>query len=122
MKNKIVSGLWVFAVYWSMFAPFANGQKIGAARTNRMKNIPPGLTFHLSEGADGAEARVKQGLAPADPLSQGDAGEILKRLPGIKSDPDDRVEFAKRVGTLPAPKAGTQLPVKFPSDEQRGTP
>ncbi len=122
MTKKIVSGLLVFAVYWSMFGPLANGQNIGLARINRMQDIPQGLTFNLSEGTDGAEARVKQGLAQTDPLSQGGAAEILKRLPVIKSDPDDRVEFAKRIGTLPAPKTGTQLQVKFPSDEQRGTP
>ena len=122
MMKRIVSGLLVFAVYWSMFVPFANGQAVVAARINRMKNVPEGLTFRLSEGAEGAETRVKQPLASADPISPGAAADILKRLPAIKSEPDDKAEFAKRVGTLPAPKTGTQTLVKFPSDEQRGTP
>lgn len=87
-----------------------------------MKDVPEGLTFRLSEGAAGAEARVKQQLANADPLSDDAASDLLKRLPAIKTAPDDSTEFAKRIGTLPAPKTGKQMPVKFPSDEDRGTP
>ncbi len=108
-----------------MFLPFArsaNAQAVVNARSSRMKGSPDGLTFRLSEGADGSETRVKQQLAPADPLSDAEAGNVLKRLPPIKSDPNDKTEFAKRVGTLPAPKTGKQSSVKFPSDEERGTP
>jgi uncharacterized protein YfaS (alpha-2-macroglobulin family) len=35
---------------------------------------------------------------------------------------DDATDFSKRAGTLPPPKAGTRVNVKFPSDDQRGTP
>ena len=125
MMNRIVSGLLVFAIYWSMFLPFArltDAQTVGNARNSRMKDIPGGLTFHLTEGAESAETRVKQQLAPADPLSDKDAANLLKRLPAIKTEPDDQTEFAKRIGTLPAPKAGKRIPVKFPSDDGRGTP
>ena len=87
-----------------------------------MKDVPQGLTFRLSEGAEGAENRVKQPAAPTDPLSEGEAGKVLGRLPAIKTDPDDKAEFAKRIGTLPAPKTGNKIPVKFPADDQRGTP
>ena len=89
---------------------------------DKMKDFPNGLTFRLSEAAEGAEKRVKTGLPATDPLSQTDANGILKRLPDIKSDPDDRTDFAKRVGTLPAPKTGSRIPVKFPSDEMRAAP
>ncbi|HEX6124590.1 MAG TPA: alpha-2-macroglobulin family protein [Pyrinomonadaceae bacterium] len=123
--KRIVSGLLVLAVYWSMFVPFAavaNAQAVTNARNNRMKDIPEGLTFRLSEGAEGADARVEQTLSPSDPLSRETAEDILKRLPTIKSDPSDQTDFAKRVGSLPPPKTGRQIPVKFPSDEERGTP
>src|SRR4030095_14040874 len=123
--KRIVSGLLVFAIYWSMFLPFAklaDAQSVAIGRERRMKDIPEGLTFHLSEGAKGAEKRVKNQLAPADPLTDAEAANLLKRLAGIKTAPDDQTEFAKRIGSLPAPKTGKQVPVKFPSDEQRGTP
>src|SRR5688572_1322611 len=123
--KRIISGLCLLAVYWSMFVPFArhaNAQNAIDALRKRMNEQPAGLTFRLSEGAQTAETRVKQTLTPADPISGADADNILKRLPAIKSDPDDQTEFAKRVGSLPAPKTGKQVPIKFPSDEQRGTP
>ncbi|MEO8041856.1 MAG: Ig-like domain-containing protein, partial [Acidobacteriota bacterium] len=123
--KRIVSGLLVFAIYWSMFLPFAqlaDAQSVANSRNNRMKDVPEGLTFHLSEGAIGAEARAKQQLLPADPLSADATGKLLKRLPSIKPEADDQAEFAKRIGTLPAPKTGKQVAVKFPSDDGRGTP
>src|SRR5688572_15714946 len=123
--KRIISGLCLLAVYWSMFVPFArhaNAQNAIDALRKRMNEQPAGLTFRLSEGAEGADARVKQQIGAADPLSNDEAANLLKRLPSIKSEGDDATDFAKRVGTLPAPKTGTQIPVKFPSDEQRGTP
>ena len=115
----------LFAIYISSFAPFAltaNGQTIGKAFDTKMKDVPPGLQFHLSEGAEGAETRVKETLPPTDPLSASDAQSLLKRIPEIKPDADDQTDFAKRIGTLPAPKTGKMIPVKFPSDDGRGTP
>ncbi len=113
------------AVIWSMFLPFAtlsNAQTLRAVRDTKMRDTPPGLKFQLSEGREGSDGRIKQEPADTEPLGAGAAGDILKRLSAIKTDPDDQTEFAKRIGTRPAPKAGTQIPVKFPSDEQRGTP
>jgi hypothetical protein len=55
--------------------------------------VPDGLKFRLSEGVEGAEKHVKQGLPSTDPLS--DPNSLLKRLPAIKSDPDDQTDFAK---------------------------
>ena len=110
------------SVYASIFAPFSVAQVIGKARDNKMKDAPPGLTFRLSEGSAGAETREKQLLSPSDPISDADAKKLLGRLPGIKSDPNDQTEFAKRIGSLPAPKTGNKIPVKFPADADRALP
>ncbi len=123
--RKLVTGLVLFAVYLGIFAPcvsMTSAQNLAKARENKMKDLQAGLKFRLSNGAEGAETRVKQPLASTEPISDGDSSNILKRLPQIKSDPDDQTEFAKRIGTLPAPKNGKQIPVKFPADDQRGTP
>ncbi len=119
--RKLASWVLLFAVYFSFIAPTsltANAQVLGKAMDQKLKDRPPGLTFRLSNGAEGAETRVKQPLASTEPISDGDSSNILKRLPQIKSDPDDQTEFAKRIGTLPAPKNGKQLPVKFPAADQ----
>src|SRR5690348_4657870 len=123
--RKLTSWLLLFAIYIGTLSPMvltANGQTVGKAFDTKMKDVPPGLQFHLSEGVEGAETRVKETLPPTDPLSTGDAQSLLKRIPEIKPDADDQTDFAKRIGTLPAPKTGKMIPVKFPSDDGRGTP
>lgn len=122
--RKVTSWALMLSMYITFIAPaaIANGQVIGKAMELKMKDAPAGLKFRLSEGVEGAEARVKQPLAPTDPLSETAAASLLGRIPEIKSTADDQSDFAKRTGTLPAPKTGNRIPVKFPADDQRGTP
>ena len=123
--KKLTTWCLLLSIYITFIAPAAvavNAQGIQKAKEQKMTNLPDGLKFRLSEGVEGAEKREKQPLAATDPLSQGDASSLLKRLPDIKPDKDDQTEFAKRAGSLPAPKTGQKIPVKFPSDEMRGTP
>ncbi len=123
--KKLTAWILLLAVYLGFVAPMslvANGQIIGKAMEQKLKDTPDGLKFRLSEGVEGAEQRVKQQLAATDPLSEGDAAKLLKRIPEIKPATDDQTDFAKRIGTLPAPKTGNKIPVKFPSDEQRALP
>lgn len=82
------------------------------------QNTPNGLQFRLSEGAAGAETREKQSAAETDPLAAGEVSNLLKRIPEIKPETNDQTDFARRAGTLPAPKTGKQIPVKFPAPEQ----
>ncbi|MBK9216247.1 MAG: Ig-like domain-containing protein [Chloracidobacterium sp.] len=123
--RKAISYLLVITTYLSFISQAAipaGGQVIGKAMEQRLKDVPDGLKFRLSEGVEGAETREKQQLPSTDPLSQSDTGGLLKRVPDIKTDKDDKTEFAKRIGTLPAPKTGQKIPVKFPSDEMRAAP
>ncbi|HEX3102607.1 MAG TPA: Ig-like domain-containing protein, partial [Pyrinomonadaceae bacterium] len=120
--RKAVSAFLLFTTYISFVSQAAvpvNAQIIGKAMEEKLKDVPPGLKFRLSEGVEGAEKREKQPLASTDPLSEGDASSLLKRIPEIKPAVDDKTDFAKRIGTLPAPKTGNKVPVKFPSDEMR---
>ncbi|MEO7659862.1 MAG: Ig-like domain-containing protein, partial [Pyrinomonadaceae bacterium] len=123
--KKLTAWTLLMALYFGSIAPMGaavQAQIIGKTMEQRMKDTPTGLRFSLSEGVEGAETREKQQLAPTDPLSETAAKDLLKRIPEIKPETDDKVDFAKRIGTLPAPKTGTKLSVKFPSDDQRGTP
>ncbi|MGD9562291.1 MAG: alpha-2-macroglobulin family protein [Pyrinomonadaceae bacterium] len=123
--KKLTASLVLVSVYASIFAPFAtvaSGQIVGRTKESRMKDIPPGLKFRLSEGSQGSETRTVQSPATAEPISRDQSSALLQRLPAIKSDPNDQAEFAKRIGTLPAPKAGDRIPVKFPADSDRALP
>ncbi len=113
------------SIYITFIAPAsmtANGQVIGKTMEQKMKDVPDGLKFRLSEGVEGAEKRIKESLALTDPLSEGETARLLKRVPEIKPAADDKTDFAKRIGTLPAPKSGSKIPVKFPADSERGLP
>ncbi len=123
MKRPIALILFI-AVYFTSIAPLAvtNAQIIGRTMETQLKDRPSGLQFRLSEGSPEAETRDVQPPAPSTELEREQAAGLLKRLPGIKSDPTDEVEFAKRVGTMPAPKTGQKVPVSFPAAEQRDPP
>ncbi len=69
-----------------------------------MTDIQDGLKFRLSEGEAGAETREKQTPAKTDQLSENQTSSLLKRIPLIKEQTDDKTDFAKRAGSLPAPK------------------
>ena len=103
--KKLTSWVLLIAVYLGYIAPaslVANGQVIGKAMEQKLKDVPDGLQFSLSEGVEGAEKRVKQPLASTDPLSDSETNGLLKRIPEIKPAADDQTDFAKRIGTLPA--------------------
>lgn len=117
----------ICVIYIGMFSPLVmrtNAQKVSGktVQTNMNVDLPNGLQFRLSEGTEGADQREKTPPVKGDALSENEKGSLLKRLPQIKTDPDDQTDFAKRLGTLPAPKTGDKIPVKFPSDEQRNPP
>src|SRR4051794_35573215 len=105
--KKLTGWLLLLSIYITFIAPAAltsNAQVVGKAMENKLKDVPDGLQFKLSEGAEGAEGaekRVKTPLAATDPLSQGDANSLLKRIPEIKPATDDQTDFAKRIGSLP---------------------
>ncbi len=129
--KQLTSLILIFAVYCGLIAPVglqmnmqANAQVVKGktTRTNMNQVTPNGLQFRLSEGTEGAETREVQPQIKADSLSENETSNLLKRIPPIKEQTDDKTDFAKRVGTLPPPKTGKQIPVKFPSDDQRGTP
>jgi alpha-2-macroglobulin len=121
--RKTVSFLLIFAIYLGMFAPMAlevSAQQASVKTIQKyMSETPQGLKFRLSEGVEGAENREKQPTAKGDALTEGETSSLLKRIPEIKTDGDDQKDFNKRAGTLPPPKTGKMIPVKFPATEQR---
>ncbi len=128
--KQLTSLILIFAVYSGLIAPIglqlnmqANAQIVSRKMTQTDTNEKEkGLQFRLSEGVEGAETREKSPIAKTDSLSATETGSLLKRLPNIKIEKDDQTDFAKRAGSLPPPKTGKNVNVKFPSDEQRGTP
>ncbi|MGI8669867.1 MAG: Ig-like domain-containing protein, partial [Aridibacter sp.] len=123
--KKTISWLLFVSIYLSSIAPLAlqtHAQVLEKTRENRMKDLPDGLKFSLSEGTEGAENRETTPPANADKLSENETSNLLQRIPKIKIEEDDKKDFAKRLGSLPAPKTGKRIPVKFPADESNDRP
>lgn len=125
--KALISFTLLIAIYAGTLLPFS--QQINAQKTSARTRQPimnsttgEGLKFRLSEGAEGAEQRSTTPPTKGDPLSENETASILKRLPAVKAEPDDQKDFAKRAGSLPAPKTGKMIPVKFPAAEDRATP
>lgn len=123
-QKSIVALLLVFSLYIGTIAPMSiKAQKPTTGRVAQKDKTPmnvntgSGLQIRLSEGEEGADKRNVAPQVKTDPLTQNETENLYKRLPAIKSDPDDQQEFAKRIGTLAAPKTGQVVPQKFPQPE-----
>ena len=55
--KKLTAWALLISTWFTFVAPVAtvNGQVTGRAMEDKMKDVPNGLTFRLSEGAEGAE-------------------------------------------------------------------
>lgn len=125
--NASVSLILILSIYIGALAPLnmrVYAQKVSgrAAQNNvKMPNVN-GLEFRLTEGSEGAETRTVTPPAKTDPLSKGEADNLLKRIPEVKTGDEDQKDFAVRDRSLLAPKTGKVNPVKFPSDADRAAP
>ncbi len=128
--KQLTSLILIFTIYSGLITPIGlqlnmqiHAQRIsGKVSQTDMNEKEKGLQFRLSEGVEAAETREKSPVAATNPLSATETGSLLKRLPEIKTENADQTDFAKRAGSLPPPKTGKTVNVKFPSDQQRGTP
>ena len=81
-----------------------------------------GLRFRLSEAPEQPEARPTNRVANATTLSDAETQAILNRLPPIKTEPSDEVDFALREKSLPPPRTGATLMQPFPAPNEIAPP
>ncbi len=77
-------------------------------------DMTEGLKFRLSEGTEGADRRDALPTPQTSPLTDDIINNLLKRLPPIKTDPDDEKSFSMRDRSLPPPKTGQTINSQFP--------
>lgn len=82
-------------------------------------NMKKGLQVRLSEGTPVSDRPAPVATAPAVPLSESDAQNVLKRLEPIKADTSDEQEFAFRERSLPPPRTGKTVNASFPPADER---
>jgi len=119
--KRIVTATLVIALYSAMLLPLAQisrAQTLMRIRDEKIADLQNGLKFSLSEGSEQASQDPRQ-PAQTSQLGEGDTNRLLSRMPEIKTEDSDKVDFRKREGSLAAPKTGQKIPVKFPADDQR---
>lgn len=82
----------------------------------------PGLSFRVSEGVGQPESRETKAPPTTTPLSNLQVANILRRLPLLRTDPDDQQSFAFRERSLPPPLTGKTINVAFPATENIAAP
>ena len=123
--KQFITGSLILSIYWSMFLPLAltaNAQVMGRTYETKMKDVQDGLKFRLSNGRETVETPDQTPVAETRALSPEETAKLIGRLGEIKKEPTDETDFAKRAGTLPAPKTGEKIPVPFPADGEMAKP
>ncbi len=118
--KQITTVILISIMYLGLVAPFGNvirGQEIRKTLQTNFSDMEKGLKFNLSEAGTEAEKRETPPPVESEKLSDGETQALLSRLPKIGIDDEDKKEFVKPVRSLPAPKTGAKVPVKFPADE-----
>ncbi len=129
--NALISLILVVSIYLGGLSPIgmqmvmeAQAQTVKGKTSKQTMNLTPqnGLKFRLSEGVEGAENRTTTPPTKGDSLSENETANLLKRIPPPKVQDDDQKDFAKREGSLPAPKTGKKIEQKFPANDQTANP
>jgi len=81
----------------------------------QQKDLPDGLDMRVSDGKQGPPAFDHTKLAPAKPISDADAEQLLKRANPIQDDAQDQQAFALRPRSQPVPRTGQVIKASFPA-------
>lgn len=81
-----------------------------------------GFPGSVSDGQPLEQAYQRPPVADAEPLPEATARALLKRLPPLQADADDRQDFALRADSQPPPRTGVTVQASFPPADQLERP
>ncbi|MBT9586392.1 hypothetical protein IV102_23820 [bacterium] len=113
--------LWVFLCLCGCVAPPGptTPNRPRVARPRPAGQAEEGLRFKLSPANAGSDASQSLPQASPTPLTDAELQPLLKRLPPIGSQPDDRKAFALRAGSQPPPRTARTIQQSFPPKPSR---
>src|SRR5215204_4890652 len=117
-RNRLICLGLIYAIALNLFFTRVPAQNQPTPAVEQKK----GLQFRLREG-EGKNAKGES-FQPPDTakLSAAEAEAIFRRLPPLVEETSDKTAFSMRADSLPPPKTGKIIPVKFPADEQPAAP
>ncbi len=118
-QNRLICLVLIYAILLSSFVQTIPAQNEDSQED---KEETKGLQFRLREGEGKTENGAVAPISQAVKLSETDADAIFQRLPPIEAETSDKTDFSTRPNSLPPPKTGKVIPVKFPAEEQPNAP
>ena len=101
----------------------ASSEKIHALAQDEASDEDDGFQFRLSEGRPNQpKAQPVTKVAPTTLLSNAETEAVLKRLPSIKSETRDEIDFASRGRSLAPPRTGITVMQPFPGANEITAP
>ena len=104
-RNRLLCLVLIYAIFPQVFVKTSPGQQ-----TLETKK---GLQFRLREGAENAAKKETAPNAEAAKSSAAETEAILNRLPPMDAETTDKTDFSVRPDSLPPPKTGRTIAVKF---------
>jgi uncharacterized protein YfaS (alpha-2-macroglobulin family) len=118
-QNRLVCLVLIYAILLGSLIHTVPAQN---EDSKAVKEEAKGLEFRLREGEGKTASGETPPVSQAVKLSDADADAIFRRLPPIDAETSDNTDFSMRGGSLPPPKTGKVIPVKFPSGDQQTAP
>lgn len=118
-QNRLICLILIYAILLSSFVQSVPAQNEDSQED---KEEAKGLQFRLREGAGKSSTGEVAPVSQAVKLSEADADAIFRRLPPIEAETSDNTDFSMRPNSLPPPKTGKIIPVKFPAEAQKDAP
>src|SRR5262245_3420493 len=117
-RNRLICLVLIYVVLLNSLAGIAPAQ----TEDSETVNAENGLQIRLSEG-EGKAAKIETPQsAQAVKLDDAETEAILRRLPPMEAEDSGKMSFSMRADSLPPPKTGNIIPVKFPADERQIAP
>ena len=117
-RNRLICLFLIYAIFPQFLVRTVSAQTTPTPPEEPKK----GLQLRLREGVGKASKSETIEVVNAAKLSAAEADAILRRLPPMDVKSADKKDFAMREKSLPPPKTGKVIPVKFPADEQMPVP
>ncbi len=118
-QNRLICLVLIYAILLGSFVQTVPAQNEDSQED---KEETKGLQFRLREGEGKSADSETAPLSQTVKLSEADADAIFLRLPPIEAETSDKTDFSTRPNSLPPPKTGKVIAVKFPAEEQPNAP
>jgi len=118
-QNRLICLVLIYAILQGFFIQTIPAQNEDSQND---KKEAKGLQFRLREGIGKTTTGEIPTASQAVKLNEAESAAILRRLPPIKAETGDNTDFSTRPDSLPPPKTGKVIPIKFPASEQQSAP